>query len=65
MSQRGIAENRIAATELLRRIKELPISAPSDVRAQLWTAYNSLTEGFHDQPGPTVSRLLVTKRPPD
>jgi hypothetical protein len=47
--ERRIAENRLAANELLDRIKALPKSAPDEVRNGLWRAYTSLTQGYQTQ----------------
>jgi hypothetical protein len=47
--ERRIAENRIAANELLDRIKALPKTAPKEIRDRLWQAYGSLTQGYENQ----------------
>jgi len=57
--ERKIEENRIAADEILARIRQLPRNAPADVRNDLWTAYRSLTSGFNEQ----ASRTLNDARP--
>ncbi|MGH9843462.1 MAG: hypothetical protein ACREEM_32390 [Blastocatellia bacterium] len=52
--ERRIEENRLAANEILSRLKSLPKSTPPEVREELWLAYRSLTGGFHSQ----VTRAL-------
>jgi len=47
--ERRIAENRIAANELLDRIKALPKGAPNEIRDELWRAYSSLTQCYQNQ----------------
>jgi hypothetical protein len=52
--ERRIEENRIAADEILDRIKSLPKNTPQQVRDDLWLAYRSLTRGFHAQATKTL-----------
>jgi hypothetical protein len=47
--ERRIAENRLAANEILDRIKALPKNAPDEIRDGLWRAYGSLTQGYETQ----------------
>jgi hypothetical protein len=47
--ERRIAENRMAADELLDRIKALPKNAPDEVRENLWRAYGALTQSYSNQ----------------
>jgi hypothetical protein len=47
--ERRIAENRMAADEILDRIKALPKNAPPEIRDGLWRAYGSLTQGYQTQ----------------
>lgn len=41
--ERLISENRIAETEIIRRIEALPRNAPKEVRDHLWLQYMNLT----------------------
>lgn len=40
--ERKLEENRIAADEIMDRIKALPRNAPKDVRDELWSTYRTL-----------------------
>jgi hypothetical protein len=47
--EKRIAENSLAANEILDRIKNLPRNAPEEVRADLWQTYRLLNKGYESQ----------------
>jgi hypothetical protein len=63
--ERKLEENRIAAEEIMSRIKALPRNAPPDVRDELWSTYRTLnsmataSRGMQSLPSPKLPVAVI------